>query len=109
MPALFELKSEISPAAVDAIDDLLLENGLENWSLLQDIIINRAWLVGIFPNADSARASWSELLPLLPAEAAPATRDFADYDLTFDGKPIEVTKPEAPIAATENVKLHRKL
>ena len=38
-----------------------------------------------------------------------AARDFADYDLTFDGKPIEVTKPEAPIVATENVKLHRKL
>ena len=36
-------------------------------------------------------------------------RDFADYDLTFDGKPVEVTKPEAPIVATENVKLHRKL
>ncbi len=36
-------------------------------------------------------------------------RDFADYDLTFDGKPVEVTKPDAPIAATENVKLHRKL
>jgi CRISPR-associated protein Csd2 len=38
-----------------------------------------------------------------------AARDFADYDLTFDGEPIDVTKPEAPIAATENVKLHRKL
>ena len=38
-----------------------------------------------------------------------AARDFADYDLTFDGKPVEVTKPDAPIAATENVKLHRKL
>lgn len=38
-----------------------------------------------------------------------AARDFADYDLTFDGKPIEVTKPEAPIAVTENVKLYRKL
>ena len=38
-----------------------------------------------------------------------AARDFADYDLTFDGKPVEVTKPEAPIVATENVKLHRKL
>ncbi len=38
-----------------------------------------------------------------------AARDFADYDLTFDGKPIDVTQPDAPIAATENVKLHRKL
>jgi CRISPR-associated protein Csd2 len=36
-------------------------------------------------------------------------RDFSDYDLTFDGKPIDATKPDAPIAATENVKLHRML
>ncbi|MEO0054700.1 MAG: hypothetical protein RLZZ50_647 [Verrucomicrobiota bacterium] len=83
MPALFELKSEISPATVDQIDDLLLENGLENWSLLQDVIINRAWLVGIFPDVDSARASWTELLPLLPAEATPAApeeRALGDQD-----------------------------
>jgi ribosomal protein L11 methyltransferase len=83
MSALFELKSEISPATVDQIDDLLLENGLENWSLLQDVIINRAWLVGIFPDADSARASWTELLPLLPAEATPAApeeRALGDQD-----------------------------
>jgi CRISPR-associated protein Csd2 len=38
-----------------------------------------------------------------------AARDFADYDLTFDGKPIEITKPDAPLTVTENVKLHRKL
>ena len=38
-----------------------------------------------------------------------AARDFSSYDLTFDGKPVEVTKPETPIAATENVKLHRML
>lgn len=38
-----------------------------------------------------------------------AARDFADYDLTFDGKPIEITKPDAPTNVTENVKLHRKL
>lgn len=83
MPALFELKSEIAPAAVDQIDDLLLENGLENWSLLQDVIVNRAWLVGIFPDADAARASWAELLPLLPPEtspAAPEERSLGDQD-----------------------------
>ncbi len=83
MPALFELKSEISPAAVEAIDELLLELGLENWSLLQDVIINRAWLVGIFPDADAARASWAELAPQLPPEAAAATpeeRSLGDQD-----------------------------
>ena len=83
MPALHELRSEISPAAVEAVDELLLELGLENWSLLQDVIINRAWLVGIFPDADAARASWTELLPQLPPEAAPAAieeRALGDQD-----------------------------
>lgn len=83
MPALFEIKTEIAPATVDQIDDLLLELGLENWSLLQDVIIHRAWLVGIFPDADAARASWSALAPLLPPEAAPTApveRDLADQD-----------------------------
>jgi Ribosomal protein L11 methylase len=83
MPALFELKSEIAPAAVDAVDELLLELGLENWSLLQDVIANRAWLVGIFPDADAARASWADLSAALPPEAAPATpeeRALGDQD-----------------------------
>lgn len=80
---LFELKTEIAPAAVDAVDDLLLELGVEGWSLLQDVIIGRAWIVGIFPSAEEARTRWSELLPLLPAEAAPASpveRALGDQD-----------------------------
>ncbi len=81
--SLFEIKTEIAPAAVDAIDELLLEQGLENWSLLQDVIAGRAWLVGIFPDAATARASWAALSPLLPAEASPAApeeRALGDQD-----------------------------
>lgn len=81
--SLFELKAEISPAAVDAVDELLLELGLENWSLLQDVILNRAWLVGIFPDADTARASWAELSPLLSPDTSPAVpveRALGDQD-----------------------------
>jgi ribosomal protein L11 methyltransferase len=83
MPALHEIRSEIAPAAVDAIDELLLEQGLENWSLLQDVIVQRAWLVGIFPDAASARASWAALAPQLPPEAAaaaPEERALGDQD-----------------------------
>jgi ribosomal protein L11 methyltransferase len=81
--SLFELKTEISPATVDAIDELLLEHGLENWSLLQDVIVARAWLVGIFADATSARASWAALAPLLPADSAPSApveRALGDQD-----------------------------
>ena len=83
MPALHELKAEIAPAAVDATDELLLELGVEGWSLLQDVIAGRAWIVGIFASADEARARWTELSPLLPAEAAPAApveRPLGDQD-----------------------------
>lgn len=83
MSALYEIRSEISPSAVDAIDDLLLELGLENWSLLHDVIVQRAWLLGIFPDADSARASWAALRPQLPSAAAPTPpeeRALADQD-----------------------------
>jgi ribosomal protein L11 methyltransferase len=80
---LFELKTEIAPAAVDATDDVLLELGVEGWSLLQDVIIGRAWIVGIFASAEEARTRWAELTPLLPAAAAPAApveRALGDQD-----------------------------
>jgi ribosomal protein L11 methyltransferase len=69
---LFEIKAEIAPAAVEATDDVLLELGVEGWSLLQDVIIGRAWIVGIFISAEEAQTRWAELTSLLPAEAAPA-------------------------------------
>jgi ribosomal protein L11 methyltransferase len=65
--ALHEVKTEIPPAAADATDDILLELGVDGWSLLQDVIVQRAWIVGIFPSEAEARARWAELRPLLPA------------------------------------------
>ncbi len=63
---LFELKVEVAPVAVDAIDDVMLELGVEGWSLLQDVIAGRAWIVGIFASAEEARGRWQELRGLLP-------------------------------------------
>ena len=82
---LFETKAEISPEAVDAIDDLLLELGVEGWSLLQDVIVKRAWIVGIFEGEAEARARWAELKPLLAAAGLspaqePQWRALADQD-----------------------------
>ncbi|MBW8781358.1 MAG: 50S ribosomal protein L11 methyltransferase [Verrucomicrobia bacterium] len=83
--SLFETKAKILPEAVDAIDDVLLELGVEGWSLLQDVIIRRAWLVGIFPSAAEAQARWAELRPLLSAAGIalagePEVRALADQD-----------------------------
>lgn len=79
---LFEFKIEISTDAVEAIDTLLLERGVENWSLLEDAIAHRAWIVGVFEGEVEARAAWAELKPLLPSEpiAESQPRALADQD-----------------------------
>ena len=64
--ALFELKAEIPSAAAEAGEEILLELGVPNWSILEDAIARRAWIIGVFPAEDEARASWSDLRLLLP-------------------------------------------
>lgn len=81
--SLFEIKAEISPEAVDAVDEVLLELGVEGWSLLQDVIVKRAWIVGIFADEAEARARWAELKPLIDDVARPTepeTRGLVDQD-----------------------------
>ena len=83
--ALFEIKIEIAPAAVEAADDTLLTQGCENWSVLEDVIVKRAWLVGICPDEAAARSAWAELAPQLAAVGAagltePELRALGDAD-----------------------------
>jgi len=83
--SLHETKAEVSPEAVDVIDEVLLELGSEGWSLLQDVIVKRAWIVGIFEGEAESRARWAELEPLLGAagvaiSGAPEVRALADRD-----------------------------
>ncbi len=82
---LHELKVEISADAADAADNALLELGVAEWSLLQDAIARRAWVVGIFPDEQTARTRWTELLPLLTAagvgvDGESVVRVLADQD-----------------------------
>ena len=83
--SLFEIKAEIPPEAVDAADNVLLELGVEGWSVLEDVIAARAWIVGIFTDAAEAEARWEELASLLaPAGVAglpePERRALGDAD-----------------------------
>ena len=65
---LFEIKAKIPPASVDAADNLLLELGIGGWSLLEDAIAKRAWVIGIFKTARECREQWAALRPQLPAK-----------------------------------------
>ncbi len=79
---LHEIKVEIPAGRADEADNAMLELGLEGWSLLEDAIAKRAWVVGIFADGAEARSRWSELSGLLPGLALgePAVRVLADAD-----------------------------
>jgi ribosomal protein L11 methyltransferase len=79
---LTEIKVEIAAEAANAAEEALLESEEGGWSLLEDAIARRAWIVGIFPDAAEAQARWAALrarLPLAPL-AAPAMRAVAEGD-----------------------------
>jgi ribosomal protein L11 methyltransferase len=59
--SLFELKIEIPAAVADAANEVLLEQGTENWSLLEDVIAKRAWLIGISPDREALQTEWTNL------------------------------------------------
>ena len=82
---LTEIKAEIPASAAEDVNGVLLELGLGRWTLLEDAIAKRAWIVGIFPDRPGARAAWAGLRPLLPVPPssdavlrALANRDWRD-------------------------------
>lgn len=79
---LVEIKVEIPVSAVEATDTLTQELGVEGWSLLEDVIAKRAWIVGVFSTRPEAEARWSELRGQLsePSIGAEAWRQLADTD-----------------------------
>jgi ribosomal protein L11 methyltransferase len=83
--ALYEMKTEISAAAVEAAELTLLELGLENWSVLEDAIAKRAWVAAICATEAEAREQWRRVAAAL-AEAGiapagePVGRALADAD-----------------------------
>jgi ribosomal protein L11 methyltransferase len=76
---LIEIKSEMSPDTAGAVEDVLLELGAQNWSVLEDAIAKRAWIVGIFADEAGARAAWAELRGKI-SSGEPELRPLADAD-----------------------------
>ena len=82
---LVEIKVGIAPSSVEAADNVLLETGIEGWSIYEEVITPQAWLLGVFAGETEARASWAELWPRLEAAAVsvlgvPAVRPLGDQD-----------------------------
>ncbi len=83
--SLCETKIEIPPEAAGAVEDVLLELGVEAWSVLEEAIARRAWIVGFFGSAPECEARWRELDPLLaaigvPVLGEPSLRALGDAD-----------------------------
>ena len=89
-----EIKIEVPAARADEIDTLLLELGVGGWSLLEDAIAKRAWVVGIFPDEAEAKLRWDELNRLLPGAplAEPMWRVLADSARIPDPHPASMTR-----------------
>lgn len=79
---LFEVKTEMNVLETDAIETVLLEMGVDGWSLLEDAIAKRVWIVGVFGSVEEAKANWANLNPLLPRPLTtePAVRPLGDHD-----------------------------
>ncbi|MEO6875956.1 MAG: 50S ribosomal protein L11 methyltransferase [Opitutaceae bacterium] len=79
---LCEIKIEIPPGRADEVDNVLLELGIDLWSLLEDVVAKQAWVVGIFPNEVEAMSRWEDVYKLLPGIALgrPLIRVMADSD-----------------------------
>lgn len=65
---LWEIRAEVPADSAELTELALLECGVEAWTLLEDAIAKRAWIVGVFPGELQARAQWSRLLQLLPVQ-----------------------------------------
>jgi ribosomal protein L11 methyltransferase len=64
---LWETRVEIPPDAAAEVETVLLEAGVGGWTLLEDAIARRAWIVGIFQDRAESLSEWASLRPLLPA------------------------------------------
>lgn len=79
---LFEVKAEMNVLETDVIEATLLEIGVDGWSLLEDAIAKRVWIVGIFSSAEEAEVQWTTLNPLLPTPLTtePVVKPLGDHD-----------------------------
>jgi ribosomal protein L11 methyltransferase len=79
---LREVRVEIDRAALDAVEAVLAEVAVAGWSLYEDVIGGRAWLIGVFSDEAEARLRWAEMHSRVAPRVvgSPRERVLADED-----------------------------
>lgn len=80
---MIEVTLTVPFAAVETLDEFLLERGESRWMLMQDVIDPAAKLVGMFESEDEAKQSWEELRlahQILMEAGSPIYRVLKDQD-----------------------------
>ena len=79
---LWEIRVEVPADSAEQADLALLESGVAGWTLVEDVLAKRAWIVGIFEGEAEASSRWEELRPTLPTvvTAGPRARLLPDAD-----------------------------
>ncbi len=81
--AVFELRAEVAPETIDALEEILGELEEQRLMVLEDKPSAKAWLVGYFPARPEAAAAWLAFVGVakslaLPVE--PEVRELPDED-----------------------------
>jgi ribosomal protein L11 methyltransferase len=78
--SLWEVKADLPVEHVDQVDDMLLEREDERWSVMHDVLIPAAWVVGLFTDEAEARQQWSLIRTLVPEAGEATISEMADAD-----------------------------
>lgn len=79
--AIFELKAEIPPGGVPALEELLAEREEQRLLVLEDKPSGRAWLTGYFASEAEAAAAWQDLAGVAVwPKTEPVVRELPDED-----------------------------
>ena len=85
--SLIEVRLEVAPQFASSIDEYLLESESAEWSVMEDVILKRAWLVGIFQDHAQATLKTDALLRALPckplSEASVKRLEDADWKESY--------------------------
>ncbi len=79
---LWEIRAEVPSDCAEETDLALLESGVAGWTLVEDALAKRAWIVGIFEGEEEAVSRWEELRPALSAAVtgSPVPKRLPDAD-----------------------------